>query len=87
MDLSSSQTVSHTQMVTILSIKTTIFLWFSYGFPPFLTPFNHHGAMPGEAKVPPIGVVTCRSSPRGHMIVASARDPMVMGKAWDEELG
>jgi hypothetical protein len=35
----------------------------------------------GEAKVPPIGVVTCRSSPRGHMIVASARDPMVMGKA------
>lgn len=42
--------------------------------------YHHLWTYDGEAKVPPIGVVTCRSSARGHMIVASARDPMVMGK-------
>lgn len=42
--------------------------------------YHHLWTYDGEAKVPPVGVVTCRSSPRGHMIVASARDPMVMGK-------
>ena len=34
----------------------------------------------GKAQQPPTGVVMCRSSPRGHLIVASARDPLVLGK-------
>lgn len=36
--------------------------------------------LPGNAETPPNGLVMCRSSPRGHLVIASTRDPLVRGQ-------